>query len=38
MNMCIYAAPMEALYIISIGNAFLVHPKQRRARAAKKKK
>ena len=38
MNMCIFAAPMVALYIISIGIAFLVHPKQRRARAAKKKK
>jgi sec-independent protein translocase protein TatC len=38
MNMCIFAAPMVALYVLSIGIAFLVHPKQRRARAAKKKK
>ena len=38
LNMCIFAAPMVVLYIVSIGIAFLVHPKQRRARAAKKKK
>jgi sec-independent protein translocase protein TatC len=38
LNMCIFAAPMLALYIISIGIAFLVHPTQRKARAAKKKK
>jgi sec-independent protein translocase protein TatC len=38
LNMCIFAAPMLVLYIVSIGIAFLVHPKQRRARAAKKKK
>ena len=36
MNMCIFAAPMVALYILSIGIAWFVHPKQRRARAAKK--
>jgi Sec-independent protein secretion pathway component TatC len=34
--MCIFAAPMVALYILSIGIAFLVHPKQRKARQARK--
>jgi sec-independent protein translocase protein TatC len=34
MNMCIFAAPMVALYALSIGIAYAVHPKQRRARAA----
>ncbi len=33
LNMSIYAAPMIALYILSIGIAWLVHPKQRRLRA-----
>jgi sec-independent protein translocase protein TatC len=33
--MCIFAAPMVALYAISIGVAWLVHPKQRRARREK---
>ncbi|HTD23417.1 MAG TPA: twin-arginine translocase subunit TatC [Terriglobales bacterium] len=33
MNMCIFAAPMVVLYILSIGVAWLVHPKQRKARA-----
>jgi len=37
LNMCIFAAPMVALYLISIGIAYLVHPTQRRARQAKKK-
>jgi sec-independent protein translocase protein TatC len=32
LNMCIFAAPMIALYVLSIGIAWLVHPKQRRAR------
>src|ERR1700751_1828965 len=32
LNMCIFAAPMVALYVISIGVAFLVHPKNRRKR------
>ena len=32
LNMCIFAAPMIALYGISIGVAWLVHPKQRAAR------
>src|SRR6476646_763286 len=35
LNMCIFAAPMVALYIISIGIAWLVHPAQRRKRAEK---
>jgi sec-independent protein translocase protein TatC len=35
LNMCIFAAPMIALYAISIGIAWLVHPKQRRARSEK---
>ena len=36
MNMCIFAAPMLVLYVLSIGIAYLVHPKQRQARAARK--
>jgi len=35
LNMCIFAAPMIALYAVSIGVAWLVHPKQRRARKEK---
>jgi sec-independent protein translocase protein TatC len=35
MNMCILAAPMLVLYFISIGVAYMVHPKQRRKRAEK---
>jgi sec-independent protein translocase protein TatC len=35
LNMCIFAAPMVALYVASIGVAWLVHPKRRKARAAK---
>src|SRR5438270_10383939 len=31
-NMCIFAAPMVALYVVSIGIAWMVHPTQRRAR------
>jgi sec-independent protein translocase protein TatC len=38
MNMCIFAAPMVALYILSIAIAWLVHPKQRRARREKQNK
>ena len=34
MNMCIFAAPMVALYIFSIGIAWFVHPAQRKKRAA----
>ena len=32
LNMCIFAAPMVALYVVSIGIAWMVHPTQRRAR------
>lgn len=38
LNMCIFAAPMVALYVFSIGVAWIVHPKQRRARREKKAK
>lgn len=34
MNMCIFAAPMVVLYLGSIGVAWLVHPKRRKARRA----
>ena len=36
VNMCIFAAPMLALYALSVGVAWLVHPKQRQAREAKR--
>jgi len=36
LNMCIFAAPMVALYLLSIGIAYVVHPKQRKARQARK--
>ncbi|MGA7399104.1 MAG: twin-arginine translocase subunit TatC [Candidatus Sulfotelmatobacter sp.] len=36
LNMCIFAAPMIALYLVSIGIAWAVHPKQRKARKEKK--
>ncbi len=32
LNMCIFAAPMVALYVVSIAIAWMVHPTQRRAR------
>jgi sec-independent protein translocase protein TatC len=32
VNMCIFAAPMVALYAFSIGVSYVVHPKQRQAR------
>jgi sec-independent protein translocase protein TatC len=32
MNMCVFAAPMIALYLLSIGVAWLVHPKRRKAK------
>jgi sec-independent protein translocase protein TatC len=38
LNMCIFAAPMVGLYVLSIAIAWLVHPKQRRARLEKKTK
>jgi sec-independent protein translocase protein TatC len=34
MNMCVFAAPMIILYFVSIGVAFLVHPKYRNRRKA----
>jgi sec-independent protein translocase protein TatC len=36
-TMCVFAAPMLALYVISIAVAWFVHPTQRAARAAKRK-
>jgi sec-independent protein translocase protein TatC len=36
LNMTIYAAPMIALYVLSIGIVWLVHPKQRRKRREKR--
>jgi len=36
LNMCIFAAPMVALYMLSTGIAWLVHPNQRNKRAEKK--
>src|SRR5690349_898553 len=36
LNMCIFAAPMIGLYMLSIAVAFIVHPARRRARAAAK--
>jgi sec-independent protein translocase protein TatC len=38
LNMCIFAAPMVALYVFSIAIAWLVHPTQRRARKEKQAK
>ena len=35
VNMCIFAAPMVALYGLSVAVAWLVHPKQRHARREK---
>jgi sec-independent protein translocase protein TatC len=34
LNMCIFAAPMVVLYFFSIGIAWFVHPKRRKAKAA----
>jgi sec-independent protein translocase protein TatC len=36
MNMCLFAAPMIVLYVVSILVAFLVHPTRRKKRAAAK--
>lgn len=33
MNMCVFAAPMILLYIVSIGVAWFVHPKRRKKKA-----
>ena len=38
LNMCIFAAPMVALYFFSIAIAYVVHPRQRRARQEKQAK
>jgi sec-independent protein translocase protein TatC len=38
LNMCIFAAPMVALYVISIVIAWAFHPRQRRARREKQAK
>jgi len=35
LNMCIFAAPMIALYLVSIGVAWAVHPRQRAKRREK---
>ena len=37
VNMCIFAAPMVGLYVLSIGIAWFVHPTQRKKRAEKNK-
>jgi len=37
VNMCIFAAPMIALYALSIAVAWVVHPKQRAKRKEKEK-
>jgi sec-independent protein translocase protein TatC len=37
-SMVIFAAPMLALYVLSIGIAWFVHPTQRKARETKKAK
>jgi sec-independent protein translocase protein TatC len=36
-TMCVFAAPMLGLYVLSIGVAWFVHPAQRAAREAKRK-
>ena len=36
LNMCIFAAPMVGLYVLSIGIAWAVHPTQRKARQSRK--
>jgi sec-independent protein translocase protein TatC len=38
VNMCIFAAPMLGLYVLSIGVAWAVHPKQRKKRAEKRER
>jgi len=35
VNMCVFAAPMLALYALSIGVAWVVHPEQRKKRKEK---
>jgi len=36
LNMCIFAAPMLVLYVLSIAIAWFVHPNQRRKRAGER--
>ena len=36
MNMCVFAAPMVILYVLSIGIAWIFHPKQRKARQSRR--
>ena len=36
LNMCIFATPMVALYLLSIGVAYMVHPSRRKTRAEAK--
>ncbi|MGH9528601.1 MAG: twin-arginine translocase subunit TatC, partial [Terriglobales bacterium] len=36
LNMCILAAPMLGLYVISIAVAYFVHPARRKAREARR--
>ena len=38
LNMCIFAAPMIALYVVSIAIAWAFHPRQRKARREKQAK
>src|SRR6201987_2606201 len=38
LNMCIFAAPMVALYVVSIAIAWAFHPRQRKARREKQAK
>jgi sec-independent protein translocase protein TatC len=35
-NMCVFASPMLGLYALSVGVAYMVHPKQREARKEKR--
>jgi sec-independent protein translocase protein TatC len=36
ISMCVFAAPMIVLYLLSIGVAYMVHPKQRKKRELKR--
>jgi sec-independent protein translocase protein TatC len=35
LTMCVFAAPMLVLYLISIGVAYMVHPSRRERKAQK---
>jgi sec-independent protein translocase protein TatC len=37
LNMCVFAAPMVSLYVLSIVIAWMVHPSARKSRAARNK-